>query len=64
MRKEDEQAIKRAIAILKVTCQEQKDCASCRFYDTNKNTYIAGSDCLLNRPPAYYSIDDIIKCFT
>jgi len=56
MRKEDEQAIKRAIAILKVECQEHRSCNTCAFYKHG--------DCILNMPPMHYNIDEIIKCFT
>ena len=58
MRKEDEQAIKRALAILKVECQEHRSCRSCMFYKYENN------DCLLNVPPMHYDIEEIIKCFT
>lgn len=53
MRKEDEQAIKRALAILRMECQEHKSCASYRFYEKK--------DCTLNKPPMHYNIDDIIS---
>ena len=56
MRKEDEQAIKRAMAILKVECQEHRSCNTCAFYKHG--------DCILNMPPMHYNIDEIIKCFT
>ena len=56
MRQEDEQAIKRALAILKVECQQHKSCKMCRcYYD---------GDCIINKPPMHYDIDTIIKCFT
>ena len=58
MREEDKKAIHRALAILKVECQEHKSCKSCRFYDCTYN------DCLLNKPPMHYKVDEIIKCFT
>lgn len=56
MRKEDEQAIKRAIAILKVECQSHKSCNSCNFYKHG--------DCVFNAPPMHYSINEILECFT
>ena len=56
MRNEDEQAIKRAIAILKIECQEHRSCNTCAFYKHG--------DCILNKPPMHYNIDEIIKCFT
>ena len=59
MRKEDEQAIKRAIAILKVECQVHKNCNECRFYHATRF-----GDCVLDRPPANYDIEEILKCFT
>ena len=64
MRKEDEQAIKRALAILKVECQEHKSCKSCRFYGKAQDATYTPNDCVLNSPPMYYNIDAIIKCFT
>lgn len=59
MRKEDEQAIKRAMAILRYECQQHINCNQCKFYHIAEY-----GDCLLNRPPVYYDIDEIIKCFT
>ncbi len=56
MRKEDEQAIKRALAILRHECLEHKSCKSCEFH--------VGYDCMLNRPPMHYDIEKILKCFT
>lgn len=56
MRKEDEQAIKRAIAILRMECQVHKSCNSCGFYRKG--------ECILNVPPMHYNIEEIIKCFT
>lgn len=64
MRKEDEQAIKRAIAILKVECQEHRSCKTCKFYGKAKDSTYAPLDCILNCPPMYYNTDEIIKCFT
>lgn len=56
MRKEDEQAIKRAIAILRMECQVHMSCNSCGFYRKG--------ECILNVPPMHYDIEEIIKCFT
>ena len=58
MRKEDEQAIKRAIAILKHECQEHKHCYECKFY--NKDQTIDSSWCALDKPPSHYNIDEIV----
>lgn len=56
MRKEDIQAIKRAVALAKIECQEHHLCKECRLYYNN--------DCVLDRPPAHFDADEIIKCFT
>ena len=56
MRKEDELAIKRAVAILRMECQVHKSCNSCGFYRKG--------ECILNVPPMHYNIEEIIKCFT
>lgn len=63
MRKEDEQAIKRALAILRVECQEHRSCCSCKFYSDN-GSETTSKDCLLNVPPMHYNLEEIIKCFT
>lgn len=59
MRKEDEQAIKRAIALLKVECQKHKSCNTCMFYGVTDIR-----DCVLNKPPMHYNIEEIFECFT
>ena len=56
MRNEDIQAIKRALAILRVECQEHKSCSKCSLYKDKM--------CILDRPPMHYDTDAIIKCFT
>lgn len=56
MRKEDVQAIKRALAILRVECLEHKSCKSCPL----STSY----DCMLNKPPMHYDIEKILECFT
>ena len=55
MRKEDEEAIIRAVEILKLECDKHKRCKGCKLY-------VMG--CLLDRPPAYYDTESIVKCFT
>lgn len=64
MRKEDEQAMRRTIALLKMKCQEQKECPRCPLY----TEYIADNyrhhGCLLDVPPAYLDADAVIECFT
>lgn len=55
MRKEDEQAIKRALAILRVECQEHRVCSHCKFYNNSR------CECMLNIPPMYYDVEAIIN---
>ena len=62
MRKEDEQAIKRAVAILKVECQTHERCKECPLL--TKEDDEGFTDCVVNVPPAYLNADEIIECFT
>lgn len=57
MRKEDEQAIRRTVALLRVKCQEHELCRNCELY-------ISGEGCVLDRPPAYLNEDTIIECLS
>lgn len=57
MRKEDIQAIKRAIALAKIECQEHQLCKECRLY-------CGKYGCVLDKPPAHFDVDEILKCFT
>lgn len=56
MRKEDIQAIHRAVALAKHECQEHQLCKGCRLYKNH--------DCILNKPPAHFEVEEIIECFT
>lgn len=56
MRKEDVQAIKRALAILRVECQKHKSCKSCPLS--------VDLDCIVSKPPMHYDIEKILECFT
>lgn len=56
MRKEDTEAIKRAVALAKIECQEHHLCKQCKLYSEY--------DCVLDKPPAHWDIDEILKCFT
>ena len=57
MRKEDEQAIKRTIALVKHECAEHQLCKQCRLY-------ITGKGCIVDTPPQFLDADAIIECFT
>lgn len=60
MRKEDEQAIKRAIALFRIECQEHPDgCRQCIFWQMRGNYYT----CLFDTPPADYDADEIINSY-
>ena len=53
MRKEDIQAIVRAIAIFKCECQEHELCRGCNM--------VKNHDCVLNKPPAHLDANEIIE---
>ena len=57
MRKEDEQAIIRTIALVKQECAEHKFCKQCRLYETGKG-------CLIDCPPQFLDAETIIQSFT
>ena len=61
MRKEDEQAIKRTIALLKIKCQEQDQCYNCSLYTTVEEGNHIHHGCLLAVPPAFFNTEHIIK---
>jgi len=52
MRKEDEQAIHRTLALLRKECQEHEMCRGCKLYRSN--------DCILSYPPAYFNPEEVI----
>lgn len=52
MRKEDEQAIHRTLALLRKECQEHSMCRGCKMYRSN--------DCILDKPPAYFNPKEVI----
>lgn len=61
MRKEDEQAIRRTIAIIKTKCQEQKECMECSLHTTVREANYIHHGCVLDMPPAYLNAEDIIN---
>lgn len=63
MRKEDVQAMKRTLALMKIKCQEQTECPTCPLF--KKVNFENGSHygCILDIPPAFMDIDAIIECF-
>ena len=61
MRKEDEQAIRRTVALLKIKCQEQKACCSCPFYILTEEGNHVHHGCIFDVPPAYLNAEDIIN---
>lgn len=56
MRKEDIQAIKRAVALAKIECQEHVLCKQCRLFKDY--------GCVLDKPPAHFDVDEILERFT
>jgi hypothetical protein len=64
MRKEDEQAIKRTVALLKCICQEHTECSQCPLYVTTTHDNCEHHGCVVDIPPAFVDADEIIKCFT
>lgn len=64
MRKEDEQAFIRTIALLKIECQEHVYCDECPLYQTTKFDNGEHHGCIMDMPPAYLDAKEIIKCFT
>ena len=61
VRKEDEQAIRRTVALLKIKCQEQKACSSCPFYILTEEGNHVHHGCIFDVPPAYLNAEDIIN---
>ncbi len=61
MRKEDEQAIKRTVALLKIKCQEQEQCCSCSLHTIIEEGNHIHHGCILDVPPAYLNAEDIIN---
>lgn len=63
MRKEDEQAMRRTLALMKMKCQEQKECPSCPLYLDIIQDNHRHHGCVLDVPPIYLDIDTVVKCF-
>lgn len=61
MRKEDEQAIKRTIALLKTKCQENKLCDGCSLNTIIEEDNHIHHGCVLDVPPAFLNAEDIIN---
>lgn len=61
MRKEDEQAIKRTVALLKMKCQEQEQCSSCSLNTIIEEDNHIHHGCILDVPPAFLNAEDIIS---
>lgn len=60
MRKEDEQAIRRAIALLKIECQEHPEgCRRCIFWQKRGEYYM----CIFDNPPSQYDANEIIDSY-
>lgn len=60
MRKEDEQAIKRTVALLKIKCQEQQQCSNCSLNTLIEEGNHIHHGCILDVPPAYLNAENII----
>ena len=63
MRKEDEQAMRRTFALLKMKCQEQKECPTCPLCKLVQFDGGSHNGCILDMPPTFMNVDDIIECF-
>ena len=61
IRDEDKEILIKACKMLSAICKEHKTCAGCPFEREDKDGYF---DCILDKPPAEFDTEDIIKCFT
>lgn len=61
LREEDIKAIKTTTTIMSTICDEHPTCKGCPFEREDKDGFF---DCILDKPPAEWDGEDIIKCFT
>lgn len=60
-RKSDKKIVADACKMLSAICKTYETCKGCPFEKEDKEGMF---DCILEKPPAEFDIDEITKCFT